>query len=174
VITHRLFVLLLAAVIAAPVVSQRTWIVECSGGPHADFTDLPQAVAAARAGDTILLVTDSLFLSQSQCPGYAGYTAPVIDKPITIIGVGHPLSGVWNAFGGARGVFQISNIPAGTQVVLSHLSINVPAGLLNPQIGIIATNCAGDIIVEDTTIYGPNFGGAAIVSFTDFTTAMRG
>ena len=45
----------LAAWLAAPCAAQRTWLVDSSGGPGVDFTDLPPAVAAASPGDTILL-----------------------------------------------------------------------------------------------------------------------
>jgi hypothetical protein len=62
---------------------QQTWLVNCQGGPGIDFTDLPQAVAAAAPGDTIWV-----FTTPTGCPGGANpwYTAPTIDKPLNILG----------------------------------------------------------------------------------------
>lgn len=46
---------LLLALVATPLVAQRTWIVDAANAPGTDFLDLPPAVAAAQAGDRILM-----------------------------------------------------------------------------------------------------------------------
>ena len=65
---------------ALPLCAQQTWKVQCNGGPGVHFIDLPQAVAAASAGDTILVYHNTA------CPPNNTYTAPVIDKALRIVG----------------------------------------------------------------------------------------
>ncbi len=66
------FVPLAAVLIINGAAAQRTWIVDQYNGPGTNFTDLPPAVAAAGAGDQILIRSGS-------------YTAPVITKGLTLI-----------------------------------------------------------------------------------------
>src|SRR5262245_3228837 len=66
----------LALLSAASVVpAQRTWIVDASNGPGADFTSLAPACAAAREGDTLLVRSGA----------YAGVT---IGKGLRVVGLG--------------------------------------------------------------------------------------
>lgn len=41
--------------LALPSLAQDVWVVDAAGGPGSDFVDLPSAVAAASAGDTVLV-----------------------------------------------------------------------------------------------------------------------
>jgi hypothetical protein len=54
--SYSMTAVLLAVSVA---LGQQTWKVNCQGGPGIDFTDLPQAVAAAAPGDTIWVFTTS-------------------------------------------------------------------------------------------------------------------
>jgi hypothetical protein len=103
---------LIAVAVALPVAAQRTWIVDASNGPGADFTDLPKAVQAASAGDLILLRPH---------PGGAYNGWPFyIDKALSVIGLGsQPVSfyGGLSFLGTGAERMVISNIDASTGVL---------------------------------------------------------
>ncbi len=141
---------LVAVSLCAPAIAQQIWKVNCAGGPGVHFTDLPPAVAAAAPGDEIWVYRNVISGSGAGCPpGWPDYTAPIITKPVRIVGfqlengyaAGIPTA---TAF---RGVFVIHGIPAGQQVVLSNLSLGQD-NLVSPG-GIVAIDCAGDILLED-------------------------
>ena len=127
--------------------AQTTWRVSW-GDPTAHYTDLPAAVAAAAPGDLILV-----YDHPSQTLGY-DYTAVTIDKPLSIVGL-YPGSGPGPnpTFAVFKGLFRIRGIPAGQRVVISNAALTpimppynfIPAA----PYGIIATDCDGDIVLED-------------------------
>jgi hypothetical protein len=133
--------------------AQRTWRVNCIGGPNVDFPDLPAAVAAAAPGDTIWVILDP-----QQCAQTSPYSASVtIDKALTIVGVtslgspGFPDP----AEVPVQGELQITGIPAGQRVSLCNLSILPWLNSANPfSHGIHATDCAGEILLEDVYYIG--------------------
>ena len=137
-------------------VSQQTWKVQCNGGPGVNFTDLPQAVAAASPGDTILV-----YGTLTTCPGVSYYTAPIINKPLHIVGLntfGAPGNST-PTFAILNGVIRVQNIPAGQQVTISNILVTrtfpvAPAG-------IEITNCQGAVVVED--LYYDSLGIAGTV-----------
>ena len=120
---------------------QQTWKVNCQGGPGIDFTDLPQAVAAAAPGDTIWV-----FTTPTGCPGMGAppwYTATTIDKPLNILGFAiystTPPPGSGPTLAGLQGVVTINGIAAGERVVISGV-----AGAT----GLHMSNCAGEVVLE--------------------------
>jgi hypothetical protein len=129
--------------------AQQTWKVYCQGGPGIDFTDLPPAVAAAAPGDTILVWQNAVWQCPSwPDPGY-GYTAPVIDKALSIVGLilSNPPTGtgVLPPRVALSGVVKITNLPAGQRVVLSNVS---PGSLAPDPTGFEFDNCSGQILMD--------------------------
>ncbi len=68
----RSILLGMSALLAAPA-SATTWIVDDDGGAGVNFTDIPPAIAAASAGDVILVLGGA----------YSGF---VLNKPLVIVG----------------------------------------------------------------------------------------
>lgn len=135
---------LVLTILAPGTAAQRTWLVDCAGRPWADFNDLPAAVAAAAPGDTVQLYADYV------CSG--SFSTVVIDKPLRIVGTS-PGGGVgYPAGANVGGRLEIRNIPAGSQVVLSHLWYGVPGLLSGPPFvlphGIEVRNCAGRVHLD--------------------------
>jgi hypothetical protein len=137
------FILCLIGAGHEPISAQSTWRVNVAGGPAAHFTDLPPAVAAAQPGDTILC-----WLAPSQAPqGWRGYTAPVIDKPIRLIGFttfGPFVTGITSRVQ-INGVVRIRNIAMGETCVVSNLVIDALTG---GEQGIWLQDSAGTIVVD--------------------------
>jgi len=127
----------------AGVLAQQVWKVDCMGAPGSHFTDLPQAVAAAAPGDTILVYVT---VPTGTCNMY---TAPTIDKPMSIVGFGagqtQPGSNVPTK-ARMRGHLSITGIAAGQQVKISNFWVD--HWVLLPS-SITATDCAGSILLED-------------------------
>lgn len=138
----------------AGVLAQQVWKVDCMGAPGSHFTDLPQAVAAAAPGDTILVYVT---VPTGTCNTY---TAPTIDKPLSIVGfgAGQNLPGS-NIPSQARlqGHLNITGIAAGQQVKISNFLISHTSIGGGGECSIIATDCAGSILLEDIDYFG---GGA--------------
>ena len=131
---------------ATSLVAQQEWRVHPAGGSGIHFTDLPAAVVAASAGDTILLIWDA------QVPTGFHFSCDVlIDKPLTIAsaspfgtpGVATPTNIPMT------GRLRISGISSGERVVISHVGIyhGSPASPMPPH-GIHATDCVGTILLE--------------------------
>ncbi|MFK7741122.1 MAG: hypothetical protein AB8H80_12450 [Planctomycetota bacterium] len=128
--------------------AQQTWRVQCGGGPGVDFTDLPPAVAAAAPGDTILVLRSGV-----TGPCNPGYTGPLIDKPLRIIGFDLAFQPGNPSPSGAPlvGLVRIQNIAANEQVVLSHLSIGAVLGAGYTSAGFEVSDCAGSVVFEDVS-----------------------
>lgn len=103
--------------------SAATWIVDDDGGPGVDFTDIPSAIAAATAGDMILVRTGL----------YGPFT---IDKGVCVIAdTGHhPDLEEEQA--------TISGIPSGQTAKLAGFD------MLNLEV----TNCDGIVIIDDCRV----------------------
>jgi hypothetical protein len=82
-----------------------TYVVDAAGGPGADFTDLPPAVAAAQPGDVLLVLPGS-------------YSAFTCSEGITIVGYGGPT---------VTGSVAVTSLPLGRPFVLAGVS---PTSLL--------------------------------------------
>lgn len=140
---------------ASVLVGQRTWTVYSNGGPGIDFPDVPQAVAAAAPGDTILAVSDSSSTRR--------FTAPVIDKPLSLIGTS-PLGGV-----SLEGVLEVRGIPSGGRVVLANIGLAQPVWTPPappPARGIWVHDCQGAVHLQYVSV--GSYGLAnTIVQFVD-------
>ena len=147
----RVVVALLCVV--AQIAAQQTWRVHPNGGSGIHFTDLPAAVAAASAGDTIMLIGDN------QWPIGFRYTCDVtIDKPLTIMSAS-PLGTPGYSTPGnipMSGRLLINGIAAGERVVLSNLTVYPYDLSVNPMAphGVWATDCDGTILFEDCSYRG--------------------
>jgi hypothetical protein len=133
--------------------AQQVWKVSCSGGPGVHFTDLPQAVAAAAPNDEVWVY------NSANCVGGNYYTAPIITKPLRIIGF-NTLGGAPNHPSGVdmRGIMVISGISAGEQVVVSNLSL-APGS--DPG-AIVGLDCAGQLLLEDVGFVSSGFRDAYV------------
>ncbi len=88
----RLILSCMGALLAAPAAAT-TWIVDDDGGAGVNFTDIPPAIAAASAGDVILVLAGS----------YSGF---VLNKPLAIVGSpGVLVQGDADVFGVTTGSF---------------------------------------------------------------------
>ena len=153
--TTFLFAFVAFALACLQLPAQRTWRVDCAGGPNVDFTDLPPAVAAASPGDTIWVIYSPQ--SQSCSPGFFYSGAITIDKPLTIVGV--------SSFGvpgspdplemPIQGKVRITGIPAGQRVTLCNFAILSWSNSASqfPH-GIHVTDCAGEVLLEDVYYLG--------------------
>ena len=103
----------------------QVWIVDDAGGPGVDFTDLPQAVAAASQGDVLILRSGN-------------YSGVLLDRGITI----HADQGATVLVAGLR----IESVAAGEHV---HV-----AGLTVPSFLWIA-DCDGKVWIEDCRFEPP-------------------
>jgi len=133
--THsRLHFSLAALLLTVSVAAQRTWIVDSRGGPGVDFTDLPPAVAAASAGDTVLV----------RANGGVQYESTRVEKGITIRGV--------DGASRLRDGMLITNVPGGETIVLDNFVIDEAAGF-DPAIEALANE--GTVVLE--RIVDPTF-----------------
>lgn len=145
-----LWLVLLSASLAA----QRTWTVDMLQRPGTDFTDLPQAVAAASSGDIIRLrgtTPTTPCNSWPFCyPIVDAYVAPTIQgKALTIVGDRQlPRPRV------TRG-WDIHGLLEDQVVTLEYLDLHgrpVINGQFN-YIKIYATNNAGAIVLDEVVVY---------------------
>ena len=149
--------------LAASLSGQQTWLVSCGGGPGVHFTDLPEAVAAAAPGDVIWVFGDAAW----PCPAFQGYEAVVIDKPLTILGANgnsNTQGYYWQSGTYVLGMIEIRDIEMGERVTLCGIGIGSP-GLFfasGPPFGIDAYDCAGEILLEDVSVWSDSNGGATL------------
>lgn len=116
--------------------AQQTWLV----GPNGNFADLPPAVVAASAGDTILIES-----------GY--YSATTIDKGLTIVGLAFPVS---------VAQLLISGVPANETIVIQELGATFLPGSPSPVFRV--DNCPGLVLLEGFSVEGINGVHAEIVN----------
>jgi hypothetical protein len=131
---------LLLVVVSCPALlpAQQTWRVNALGGLGVDFTDLPPAVAAAAPGDTILVYGD-----QSQP---LLYTAPTVDKPLSIVGFDTQPAGSATAVPlRIDGVLTVTNIGAGQHVIVSNLEFY---SANYTTCGYVLSNCQGEVVLD--------------------------
>lgn len=108
---------LLSFVSATALAAQRTWIVDAAGGNGVDFTDLPPAVAAAAAGDRIVINA-----------AQAGYAGATVTRGIQIVGgAGVRLSSS----------LQVRGIPSGQSCTIAQLSL--------PDSYLLVLDCIGPV-----------------------------
>jgi hypothetical protein len=133
--------------------AQTVWRVNLAGGPVAHFTDLPPAVAAAQPGDTIIC-----WIAPAQAPnGWGGYTAPVIDKPIRLIGLTTmtpSLPGMTTRVN-IDGVIQVRNIALGETCVVSNVYLTTTFKTATQ--GIRCEDCAGSVVLDGVTFFNSGY-----------------
>lgn len=114
------------------------WTVDAAGG--ADFTDLPEAVQAARSGDVLLVA-----------PG--NYTAfELRGRGLTILGNGS------SPFPLIRGRVTVRGIPAGEELILRSIAIQgLGQGALRLE------SNAGSVWIESCTLDQGTLDGASVV-----------
>lgn len=115
--------LVLFAALAVPAAAQTTWIVDAAGGGH--FTDLPPAVAAAAAGDTLLVRSGS-------------YSAPTITRGLIVRGTTNARV--------TSGRLAIRGLP--TSEFCSVLSLAM-------EFGLDVESCPGTVCLDSCVISGP-------------------
>ena len=131
--------------LACQALAQQTWKVNCAGDYGAHFLDIPQALAAASPGDTILV-----YSTVSGCP--ALYTAPLIDKAVSIVGcyVGQQPGGNQPSQAFIAGPIVISDIAAGSRLLLSNITVLHSMWGSAPRNGqIVVRDCSGSVVIED-------------------------
>ncbi len=121
--------------LALPLPSQ-VWIVDQSGGPGTDFTDIPAAIAAASPGDVLLIRSGT-------------YSTVVLDKALT-------LQADDGAVADVDGL-KLESLPVGEHVVLSGLSFSDDA---------LIDDCNGKVWIEDCQVIPPASFGAPPAAVT--------
>jgi hypothetical protein len=135
------------------VAAQNVWRVNVAGGPSAHFTDLPPAVAAAQPGDTILCWLEA----NQTVPGWGGYTAPLIDKPIRLIGLttmSASLPGITTRVN-IDGVIHVRNIALGETCVVSNVYLTTTFKTATQ--GIRCEDCAGSVVLDGVTFFNSGY-----------------
>lgn len=130
------------ALIAVVTLLPTIWIVDAANGPGTNFTDLPQAVAAATSGDTIIVKAGA-------------YTCfDVSGKALTILGAGAASTVVSlpGIFGPQTGIHAV---PAGTTFYVSGLRF-APQGLAfyDPSSSLFVHNCPGTVVLSGVIVVG--------------------
>lgn len=153
--------------------SQQVWTVNCNGGPGVHFVDLPQAVAAASAGDTIKIY----YGFQGICIGQS-YTAAVIDKPLNIYGfraTPSPTGPIPPLAVLLIGMIEVRNIALGEQVVLSNLSTRGALFSHPPSArGLLVQDCAGSVVLENVQCNAQGWTGLSVDIVNSGNVELRG
>lgn len=127
---------LVTILLAVPLVSQTTWVVDAAGGPGVHFLDLPTAVAAAATGDTIVVHTG---------PNQEGASSFTTDKGLTILGAGGqvPLDT------STAQPIVVTDLPAGATFRMAGFR---SSNSLHGQVNVRVSDCTGAVHFE--TMHG--------------------
>ncbi len=109
-----------------------TWIVDINNGPGTSFTQISAAIAAAAAGDTLLVQPGS----------YANFT---LDKPLAIIGLSTQSPSTVIV-----GQATLLNLPAVSTTSIAHLH-------LQQTLSLSVLDCAGAVMLDDVLCQGGVF-----------------
>src|SRR5262249_6590447 len=128
-----------------------TWIADQSNGPGTNFTDLPQAVAAAASGDTIIV--------------RAGTYTPfnVSGKALTILGAGPSSTMVSTPLpsGSPYGETRIQGVPAGATFYVSGIRFvpasYPPSGTTSSAAGLQVIGSPGAVVLSGVEVFGATF-----------------
>lgn len=138
---------LAASLALCPLAWGQTYIVDATGGPGSNFTDLPAAVAAVPDG-AVLVVRAGHYSSFS-----------IQAKALTVLGD----AGV--TFGEATsGSLLIGNLAANQRVFVRGLSTSLPAGNQSDILAIQLTNCAGSVVLDQVS---QGLGGSTQIDVTN-------
>ncbi len=127
----------------APLAAQQTWIVDRQGRPGTDFADLPDAVAAANPGDTLLVRAASI-----------PYSAFATGKGLTVLGDGHPEI---NSFRFNPAV-QVIGLPASQRFVMHGFRTPIEQAF-----EVVLQNDAGPVVLSDLRAIEPCNCGPGVV-----------
>jgi hypothetical protein len=121
---------LLALSLTAPLMAQRTWIVDFHGGAGVDFADIPSAITAAAAGDRIEVYGSTLV-----GPTYAPF---VVDKTLDV-----------EAMQGARvAFFHVENIATGSSVRVAGFRCEPAPTYFTQDDCVLVRNCTGSVLLS--------------------------
>ncbi len=125
---------------------QTTWVVDDSGGPGVDFTDIPPAIAAAAEGDLLLVKAGS----------YSHFA--LSGKGLRVLGEGSNSTFV-SSSSTATGT-SISAIPAGSTVTIDRMKFSLTAVPILSILGAGTSATLADIAIVPGTMFsssGPSF-----------------
>ena len=122
-LAHCSSLVALGALLVPLVPCQTIWVVDSAGGPGT-FPEIQPAIAAAQAGDTVVIVAQSGF-----------YASFVLDKGLTLVGDPGPL-------------YQVVRVGASTIDAVSPGEVAIVAAL--EYVPLTVTDCQGTVIVERT------------------------
>lgn len=128
---------MLACAWCSPLFAQTTWLVNASGGPGVQFTDLAAAVAAAADGDTIVCQQPTFGES------LGGFTT---NKGLTIVGDANGVPLTTNV-----APVQVVGLPAGRTFRMAGFQ-----AVLDGQLRIVLQNCAGRVELDNLQAREPD------------------
>ncbi|MFK7739835.1 MAG: hypothetical protein AB8H80_05880 [Planctomycetota bacterium] len=142
---NRLHLLFAMALGAGAANAQQTWTV----GPNGQFSDLPPAVAAASAGDTIMIEANVNMT----------YTPTTIQKGLHLAGSG---------FGTNVRSLVISGVPSDERVIVQDLTVlHIPVTPFFTEPALVIENCPGLVSIDNCTQSGVGKFALSIVN-SDF------
>jgi hypothetical protein len=142
---------MLALTVSLVLLLPTTWIVDQSNGPGTNFTDLPQAVAAAASGDTIIVRAGS----------YTPFN--VTGKALTILGAGAASTTVSLPLpsGVLHPQTRIEGVPAGSNFYISGMRFSPisfpPPGTAWSTAGLEIVGSAGAVVLSGVEVFGAHF-----------------
>lgn len=126
---------LLGSVFAASLAAQRTWIVDQVAGPGVDFTDIPPAVAAAAAGDRIVV--------RGSTPGAPTYSSFVVGKPLDIEATQ----------GASVYFFRVENLTAGQVARIAGFRCEPRPYYPLLDECVLVRNCVGTVLLANLNVW---------------------
>lgn len=126
---------LLGSVFAASLAAQRTWVVDQVAGPGVDFTDIPPAVAAAAAGDRIVVRGSTL-----PPPTYSSF---VVTKSLDIEATQ----------GASVYFFRVENLTAGQAARVAGFRCEPRPYYPLVDECVLVRNCAGTVLLANLNIW---------------------
>lgn len=126
---------LLGSLFAASLAAQRTWIVDRVAGPGVDFTDIPPAVAAAAAGDRIVV--------RGSSPLAPTYSSFVVGKPLDIEATQ----------GASVYFFRVENLTPGQVARVAGFRCEPRPHYPLVDECVLVRNCAGSVLLANLNIW---------------------
>lgn len=153
----QLFALTTCSLLSA----QRTWVVDDSGGPGVDFTDLPPAIAAAASGDRVIVHAGAYqAVTLTRAIQLAGQPGAVVNHGFAIRGIG---SGQTCSVSGLefRGLSSAASVSVQSCLgVVSFVDCAVRHPVWTPQV----TDCAAVSLIGCTLDTGITIARSAVAA----------
>ena len=128
----------LIAIVPGQLSAQTLWRVDAGNPPGTDFLDVPEAVAAAAPGDVILVGLESGVF----------YTAPTIDKPLTLVSDPEPVPGSV-ALPSLLGTLRIEGVTGALPVRVDGFGV---AGALPDEPALVVRGCDAPVLLQGLSI----------------------